>query len=263
MLYQKYETDISQENLFKVFAKVPEPKCLLGGWAVYLTVNKSFKQTHMRDYHGSKDIDIGFHIERSDLELVKESTFARSIKTLEEIGFSPISQRFVKFYHTETRKELTENESKHFPQPFIFCLFVDPIVDRIPANIVELLGFVPIDEPLLSAVFQGKKYTIIKEFGTKLILPDPEVLLATKIVTVHNRTNDHKKIKDICDIYALIWHSNVSQGKLHQSLSHLINTKGISTTFSKFTADDYKQASNALGVDSLEFSNVMKSFNRA
>ncbi len=44
MLYQKYETDISQENLCKVFSKVPEPLCLLGGWAVYLTVNDSFKE---------------------------------------------------------------------------------------------------------------------------------------------------------------------------------------------------------------------------
>jgi hypothetical protein len=154
MLYQKYETDISQENLSKVCSKVPEPLCLLGGWAVYLTVNESFKEAHMRHYHGSKDIDIGFHIQTSDLtELSEESTFTKAIKSLEANGFVLISQRFVKFYHTETRTELTEQESKHLAQPFIFYLFVDPIVDRIPANVKELLGFVPIDEPLLSAVF--------------------------------------------------------------------------------------------------------------
>jgi hypothetical protein len=260
VLYQNYETDISKENLFEVFSKIQEPICLLGGWAVYLTVNESFREAHVRDYHGSKDIDIGFHIQTNNLTKLSESTFIKTIRCLEESGFVPLSQRFVKFYHTESREELTENESKRFAQPFIFNLFVDPIVDHIPKNAKEILGFVPIDEPLLSVVFQRKKYNIINAFGASLILPHPEVLLSTKINSVHRRTKDHKKIKDICDIYALIWHSNLGHKKLHKKLCTILNIQYIVDILSKITKDDCQKAADALGVDTLEFSNVIKSF---
>jgi len=216
---------------------------------------------YIHDYHGSKDIDIGFHVETNDLTgLSEESPFIKAINSLEANGFVPISQRFVKFYHTETRTELTEQESKRLAQPFIFNLYVDPIVDHIPANVMELLGFVPIDEPLLSAVFQSKKYTIINAFGTKLMLPCPEVLLATKINALHNRTKDHKKIKDICDIYALVWHSKIGHKELHRKLSTLLDVEHTVGILSKINGDDYEEAANALGIGTLEFSNVIKSF---
>jgi hypothetical protein len=35
--------------------------CLIGGWAIYETVNKNFTADRGRPYIGSKDIDIGFH----------------------------------------------------------------------------------------------------------------------------------------------------------------------------------------------------------
>ena len=55
MLYENYETDISKDNLVTVFSKVTAPLCLLGGWAVYLTVNVNYKNDKGRDSQSKKD----------------------------------------------------------------------------------------------------------------------------------------------------------------------------------------------------------------
>lgn len=91
MLYQDYEIEISQAHLSKVFSKVHEPICLLGGWAVYITINKNFSTLQGRNYIGSKDIDLGFHISKDwpDSEL-KNSAFAKTTSALGEIGFRPL-----------------------------------------------------------------------------------------------------------------------------------------------------------------------------
>ncbi len=65
MFYQDYEIEISQSHLSKVFSKVRGSICLLGGWAVYITVNKNFSTSQGRNYVGSKDIDLAFHIDKN------------------------------------------------------------------------------------------------------------------------------------------------------------------------------------------------------
>ncbi len=44
MLYENYEAEISKDNLSTVLSQVAKPVCLLGGWAVYLTVNENYKR---------------------------------------------------------------------------------------------------------------------------------------------------------------------------------------------------------------------------
>jgi len=58
---------------------------LLGGWAVYLTVNKNYQNDKGRDYHGSKEIDLGFHFSSNETkESIERSAFNQSIKALED-----------------------------------------------------------------------------------------------------------------------------------------------------------------------------------
>lgn len=115
MLYEDYETDISKDNLVTVFSKVTKPLCLLGGWAVYLTVNENYKSDKGRNYHGSKDIDLGFHFDKNETrENLVNSAFIQSIKALEGIGFYNIGFRLVQQYHRETKKALTPEEAKKF-----------------------------------------------------------------------------------------------------------------------------------------------------
>ena len=43
-LYTKFETEISYKYLQQIINFLDEPICLLGGWAVYITVNDNFKK---------------------------------------------------------------------------------------------------------------------------------------------------------------------------------------------------------------------------
>ena len=133
MLYETYEAEISKGTLPAVLSGVDEPVCLLGGWAVYLAVNSRYKKARGRSYHGSKDIDLGFHFSGDEsAESVRQSAFARSVKMLEESGFYEIGSRLVKHYHRETRRALSEERSKKVPMHDMFSMYVDPIVDRVP-----------------------------------------------------------------------------------------------------------------------------------
>ena len=162
-------------------------------------MNANFSASQGRNFIGSRDIDLGFHMDSSwtDSEL-RSSVFVQTIKRIGDVSFfEQITFRFVKHFDTETREELSEGQATKVNQSFIFDMYVDPIVDKVHPRAEEVLGFVPIDEPLLSEVFDGKKYVTVEEFGAKLILPKPQVLLAAKLNSVSNRDKEHKWLKDI------------------------------------------------------------------
>jgi len=178
MLYEPNEIKISQKQLKKVFKRLKGPVCLLGGWATYYIVNKNFEKANGRKYIGSRDIDIGFHIDKNwTEEQLRKSKFITVIRTIEKMSFRSISFRLVKDFELDTERELTEEKSAKLPLYQIFQLCIDPVVDYIHPKIKNLLGFVPIDEPLLSLVFQKKMFTTINLFETKTLLPKTHVLL--------------------------------------------------------------------------------------
>ena len=208
-LYSKFETETSYKYLQQILNILDEPICLLGGWAVYLTVNDNFQKDKGRNYLGSIDIDVGFHINKNlDKAQLKNTAIARSLLLFKKEGFKPIGFRYYKEIHYETGKELTPKEAKRTPTHNIFTMYVDPIVDEIHPSFHEVFGFTPADEQLLTPVFKDKQcHKEMREFNKLLWIPTPEILLATKIKSVLNRTKDEKFIKDICDIYALSWYS--------------------------------------------------------
>ncbi len=221
-------------------------------------MNKNFSASQGRNFIGSRDIDLGFHIDPrwTDSEL-RSSVFAQTIKRIGDVGFEPISFQFVKHVDTETKKELSEGKAKKVNQSFIFDMYIDPIVDKIHPRAKEVLGFVPIDEPLLSEVFDGKRHVTVEEFGAKLILPKPEVLLATKLNSVSNRDKEHKRLKDIADIYGLLWHSDSEVSDLKRGASAMIGQGRANDVVSFFTADDYAAVSRNLGVGQTEVSRAI------
>ncbi len=68
-MYQDQETKTSFHYLNKVINSLEEPICLLGGWAVYFSVNERFEKEKGYPYLGSRDIDLGFN----NLEILKKS----------------------------------------------------------------------------------------------------------------------------------------------------------------------------------------------
>ena len=261
MLYSEHEINISRTNLSVVAASVPSPLCLLGGWAVFLLTNKNFTQAHGREYHGSKDIDLGFYFNiQEDENSLKESLFNKSIIALKEIGFTPQSFRMVQIYHSEEMRPLTEEESKRVPAYNLFYFYVDLMVNRIPDKIRDVLGVAPADEPMITQIFEKKLYKTITAFGVDVLLPNPEIMLATKLNWVLQRTKDHKRIKDIADIYALIWYTDTNMKHLQKSVASLITQGKINKVLSSFRDNDLKCVSKEIGVDVDQIKSVFNNF---
>lgn len=258
MSYQPSETETSQKQLHNIFKQLKAPLCLLGGWAVYYIVNENFQKVTGRTYIGSRDIDLGFHINKNwSCEQLEKSEFINSIKTLENMGFRSVSFRLFKDFNIDSGQELTPEESTKLPLYQIFQLYIDPIVDNIHPEIRNMLGFVPIDEPFLSLVFQKAMHTIVPFFGIAMMLPKPHVLLAMKLNSAPRRDKEHKLIKDIADIYALLWHSNIPLPQLKNQLFSICSKEKTRQTIRSFTKQDFVSVSPLLGITPQELTRVL------
>ena len=259
-LYDDFETDISFKYLEKIVKNLESPLCILGGWAVYFTVNEHFEKEWGRKYIGSKDIDLGFYIEK-DLERDKliNTEFGRSITRLKELGFQPLGFRFFKDIKRETGEDLTLEQSRKTLLYNIFQIYVDPIVNNIHPSFKEIFGFKPIDEPLLSLVFQDEKNrTEIEEFNKLLWLPKPAILLATKINALPTRTKDEKLIKDICDIYALSWYSGEEFNQIKSEILAILPNFNNLNLRDLQSTEVLKKAGIGLGINAELIKTVLK-----
>lgn len=240
-MYKEIETETSYQYLKTVIAQLKEPLCILGGWAVFFTVNAEFKKAMKRVYLGSRDIDLGFQ---------NVTSFKQSIGILQkELNFKAVSFRYVKAIHAETGKDLTEEESKTLPQHMVFHMYVDPIFPSVSAELKTQLGFAPIDEPLLKKVFEDKQYTEVEEFGRTLLLPTPELLLATKLNAVADRDKNHKRIKDICDITSLCLFSGMPFADIIAKARRLVPPKRLDAFRKLDVENDLVRCAHSLGLE--------------
>jgi hypothetical protein len=210
-LYDAQETRLAMEALEVLGSTLPGTFLLLGGWAVYLTVSDSFRKEHGSPYLGSRDVDIGFHIDE-DARLVdlRRSDFAKAIAVLKDVGYFPMgSYRFCKIVNRIDGKELNEAEAKRVSMHDLFYLYVDVMVDHIHPDHQRAFGLKPLDEPMLATVFEEDSGIVVAVGGSKVMVPSPEHLLATKLRSIVSRDHEDKLIKDACDIYALMWHSDL------------------------------------------------------
>jgi len=208
-LYDPIETDSSLEALKEVASVLDQSVVLLGGWAVFLIVNESYRAAFGRDYMGSKDVDLGFRIDPTwNLEELKVSNYAKALKAIEDHGYFPAgTSRYCKIINKNTQEVLNEQEASTVPLHELFYLYLDPIVDIIHPQHDQVFAIKPIDEPLLTRIFSKKSYKTKHLGPSRFLVPDTCTLLATKLAAYPHRDREYKRIKDACDIYSLLWHS--------------------------------------------------------
>jgi hypothetical protein len=254
-VYEEFETKTSYKYLEEVISSLAEPVCILGGWAIFFQVNEKFQEAQGRPYLGSRDIDVGFHLGKNiSKEELQKSALVKSIKILEKLKFKSVSFRMYKEVHTETEEEIQEGQK--IPSHFVFPMYVDLIVDNIPKNFKEVVGFNPIDEPLLEFAFNGES-SLVKEFEKKLLLPSTTLLLAMKINSLPNRQKDHKKTKDLCDIFSLLWYSDININSVREELLKLTTKNKISKCLKSLSKDDFERAAPQLNHSVAEISRVI------
>ena len=261
-LYDIVERESALEALNYVVTRLPEPFLLLGGWAIYVTVNDSFREEHGSHYLGSRDIDVCFHIDpnatRSELG---SSTFAKALAIIQELGYLPNgSCRYCKMIRRETRELLTEESSKSVPIHEIFYLYVDMMVDNIHPLQKEIFGFNVLDEPILERVFEEETGEMVNLKNFNILVPPPAILLATKLRSIPNRQQGDKQIKDACDIYSILWHSPKDYRTILSDI-HREYPADCKLGFNAITDEISARAAVHLGVDVERYRDVIKPLN--
>jgi hypothetical protein len=257
-LYDRIETDSAFTALSEIIARLPEPFLLLGGWAVYVTVNQSYSDAHGAGYLGSKDIDVCFRINpRFNDDELRNCTFARALNVIKEIGYAPYgSFRYCKFIRKDTGEAISEDVARQYGMHELFYLYIDVMVDNIHPRHRDIFGCHAIDEPLLQRVFDENSGISVRIDNVTLLIPPPVMLLATKIRSIQTRTKDDKLIKDACDIYAILWHSSDNYRSILDAI-HRQYPEDCKKGYTAITEEIAKKASRHLGVELESYQTVI------
>ncbi len=244
-MYDDIETGASHDYLKELVQLLKKPACLIGGWAVYYSVNERFEKRQGRPYLGSRDIDIGFD---------SAASLKQAGEILEKRGFRFLRFRYYKSIDRETGRELTADEERRLPMFQMVKIWVDPFVPRSDAKVEKELGFHPLDEPLLEHVFSGKARRI---FSGRLMIPAPEVLLATKLKALPGRDRQDKVIKDLCDITALCLFAPGRMEELIGKAKRLADRARLSKLRTALSDGSVKASADILGLDEAVIQDLM------
>jgi hypothetical protein len=255
--YAEAVTTLSENELQDVIAVAEPPACLLGGWAVHLHVTDGFRKAHGRPYIGSRDIDLGVHIdpEWTGSE-VEEAPVATTLERIErELGYHRGRFGFYQQFHRETGNWLKEEQARNQPAHNIFRVDIDIIPDTTTLDVFEdTFGFRPPAEPLLAPVFTDNEGNALDEYVSwtapeaALIAPAAS-LAAMKIRAFPKRDKSHKQLKDLADLHALLWYTG-EYAEMRPAVRDRVPDEDVDT-FRQAVADTlYQQAANLIGVDS-------------
>ena len=166
-----------------------------------------------REYIGSRDIDIGVHVDaRWTDEDLHETPVGDSISAIEDLGYTRSRFGFVQHFHRDSQDRISEAEASEHGMHEVFQVYVDVIPDTTELDSFrDVFGFKPPAEPLLAPVFEEGKGEPLAEYvswspSAEKLIVSPEVLAAMKIRSLPDRDKSHKQVKDVADLHALLWY---------------------------------------------------------
>lgn len=249
-------TTLSERELQDIIAAASPPVCLLGGWAVHLYVTEGFQAAHDRDYIGSRDIDLGIHIETDwAAEELSTASVATTLQQIEgELGYTRGRFGFYQQFHRDTGERLSDDEATDQPPHNIFRVDIDIIPDTTALDAFhDVFGFRPPAEPLLEPAFTAGRAEPLDEYVSwdapaEVLIAAPELLAAMKVRALPQRDKSHKRLKDLADLHALLWYVT-EYDEITEAVHTQLSDDDI-TAFRDATADDvYDRAARLIGVD--------------
>jgi hypothetical protein len=213
------------DNLKIIADLIDFPICVCGGWAVYYTINDIFKERKNRDYIGSQDIDIGFSLKPMMTKSELESTnLLKTLKILKSNGFKQEGFRYRKDIAYDVPGDIDDKEKNE-----TFSLYVDILVNTYPPSLNDIYPNCFFEVPLLEQVHNNTEYQVkISSISDDLFIPTREIIAAMKIHSITTRGEaHHKKVKDLCDIYGLLWYSEKSITEIIDAVLNFINLNSI------------------------------------
>ncbi|MEF8848849.1 MAG: hypothetical protein V5A68_06920 [Candidatus Thermoplasmatota archaeon] len=187
-----------------------------------IIVNDYFKDQKDRNYIGSQDIDIGFSLKpmRGKTELESTNLF-KMLNILEKNDYKPSLFGYKKDIPFKNSGFLEDEEKEE-----TFTIYVDILVNSYPQSYQDIHQNSFFEVPLIEKIYNDKKYQIkIPEISKYLFIPNRNMMIAMKIISLPSREKNHKMIKDLCDLYTLIWSSDKSTNKIVNEISEILQPK--------------------------------------
>jgi hypothetical protein len=248
-------TDVSEQELRPLVQTVEAPSCLLGGWAVHLHVNDGFRAEYGREYIGSRDVDLGFHVDPDwGQEELEAAPVGRSVQRVMDAGYIPLSFRFVRHFNRDTGETLTAEEAQSQPSHQVFDLYLDVIPDTEDLEAFhDVFGFRPPAEPLLTPVFTDdaaqplttfRSWDVSEEVG----VVDADLLAAMKIRSIPDREREQKRVKDVADLHALLWYVREYR-EIRSDVRSWVSARDLEQLQEHVDTGVYADAANLLQID--------------
>lgn len=254
--YDEAVTGISEGELKDVLTAAGTPTCLLGGWAVYLQVTDGFREAHGQAYIGSRDIDLGIHVDPDwSTEDLADSTVAITLDHIEtELGYRRGRFGFYQEFHRETGERLDDEAARQEPPHNVFRLDIDILPDTTALDAFQdAFGFHPPAEPLLEPVFEEDAGEPLSEFvdwtaETESHIAPAILLGAMKVRSAPDRDKSHKLLKDLLDLHALLWYV-ADYDEMRTAVRGWLTEEDIDEFSTMTSSDLYEQAAGLVDID--------------
>jgi len=255
--YAEAVTTLSEGELQDVLSAAEPPVCLLGGWAVHLHVTAGFQEAHDRSYIGSRDVDLGIHVDSSwSTDELQTAPVATTLDRIEnDLGYSRGRFGFYQQFHRDTGDRLEDTTARDQPAHNVFRVDIDIIPDTTALDVFQdTFGFRPPAEPLLEPVFETDAGEPLAEYvdwenPPEALIAPAELLAAMKVRAFPDRDKSHKQLKDLADLHALLWYVT-DYADIRSAVRARLTDEDI-TAFESMTSDDlYDRTAGLIEVDS-------------
>jgi len=177
------------------------------------------------NYIGSQDIDIGFSLKpMMTKNELKSTDLFKTMEILESNGYKLEGFRYKKdvtYSNIGIHDVVDESET--------FTLYVDILVNSYPPSLYDIYPNCFFEVPLIEQIYNNSKYQVkLLSISDYLFVPTREILTAMKINSISSRGNaHHKKVKDLCDIYGLLWFSKKNVNEIIDDMLDFINVRSL------------------------------------
>jgi hypothetical protein len=254
--YSDEVTEFSESELQALLEVTSPPVCLLGGWAVHLHVTEAFEAENGREYIGSRDIDLGVHVEPMwDVETIQSNPVSDTLTAIEsEMEYNRGRFGFYQYFHRMTKERLSDEAQSDYRQHELFRLDIDvlPSTEELDA-FVEAFGFRPPADPLLDPVFTDGQFQVLNEFvewnaPPEVRLAPRGILAAMKVRAFPDRDKSHKRLKDLADLHALLWYGS-EFNELRSEVTEYLSDEDITQFTDAVTESEFSNAAGLIDVD--------------